>query len=153
MARCEINILWNNTIFLPPKNSRSNSDDSTGMIYFHWLYTFWSWLLSNHSCPVVSTLAKVFDHPLNDKAVKTYYNLASQRYSYSEVFLSAAQSAVFISKSNINIIQTQILKLFALLKLPLLQNFLKKFEFDHAQSTERQKTFVLIKKMEEKFEP
>ena len=43
-------------------------------------------------------LTKVFDHPLNDKALMTYNNLSSQAYTYNELLFFPAQSIAFISK-------------------------------------------------------
>ena len=72
-------------------------------------------------------LSKVFDHPLNDKALKKYNTLASQHYSLSELLFLTAQSSVSFRKHIIGILPTQFLNLFPMLKLPLLQNLLKIF--------------------------
>ena len=43
-------------------------------------------------------MSKVFDNPLNDKALKRCNILASQHHSYIELILLTAQSAAFISE-------------------------------------------------------
>ena len=78
--------------------------------------------------------------------------LASQHYSYKKTLFLSAQSAVFISEKHLDVTQMQILNLPLMLKLTLLQKFMKKIyesEFFKGLSTEFQKNFDLIKQIEE----
>ena len=71
-------------------------------------------------------LSKIFHHTLNDKALKIYNTLASQHYTYSNILFLTSQSAVFISKSNINLMEKEMLNRSLMLTLLLLQESMEK---------------------------
>ena len=91
--------LWTSkTMHLPQKVS-----DKPPITPKNFLISSDSALLASHCMQTIVSqpypqLSKVFDHPLNDKALKTQTVFASQHYSYSQELFVIAQSTTFIAK-------------------------------------------------------
>ena len=100
-------------------------------------------------------MSKVFDHPLDDEALKIHLLFASQHYSYSELLFLIAQSVPFNSKINISIIQTNSQSVFYAQVTSSVKAYeiISEIERVNAQSTGFQKTFDLFKQIEDIIEP
>ena len=69
-------------------------------------------------------LSEVFDHPLNDKALKIFH--ASQHYFHNELLFLIAESTVFLlRRDNIGTLLKDFHNLHLMLKLTLLQKIMK----------------------------
>ena len=90
-----------------------------------WFCAYWSRLYSKQNFTPVPTLVKSIWSSIEKKAVETCIVLASKQYTYSELRFLIVQSTVFVRRNNIGTPFKINYILHFLLKLLLLQKFMK----------------------------